>query len=288
MNSHRCGETIGGKTRSSDVIASRCLASDWLADGITYQCVATDSRKREPPLRPENSPCSPLSFLPSCSVRSISFHFPSRSPRNPSRCSHFLPHLLLQLLSSSASHPRYTTFALCFHFSSHDRISPDLFTSLYSSSSLLLPLLSSVAVFSFSFSLGRNTVAVYRGTLGFLIFRLIYDFPLSSSVKRCVYPNPQLFRLVSHSAPIRPIFLLFIRLATKRLRVLSLGDIHRIRNHLVANAMVLANVYLWSRLQFSLYRYSCCWPVVSFLIGRTMFLSRSECSVYLVSCFVNG
>lgn len=101
MNSHRCDETIGGKTRTSDVIASRCLASDWLADGITYQCVATDSRKREPPLRPENSPCSSLSFLPSCSVRSISFHFPSRSPRNPSRCSHFLPHLLLRLHSSS-------------------------------------------------------------------------------------------------------------------------------------------------------------------------------------------
>lgn len=52
---HRCRGTIGGKTRTSDVIASRCLASDWLADSITCQCIATDSRMREPLLRPDSS-----------------------------------------------------------------------------------------------------------------------------------------------------------------------------------------------------------------------------------------
>lgn len=159
------------------------------------------------------------SFFPSELLRS--FHLVSFSISFPSQ-----PFALLPLpstspsptplfLSSSPSHPRYTTFTLCFHFSSHDRISRDLFTSLYSFSSLLLPFLSSVAVFSSSFSLPRNTVAVYRGTLRFLIFRLIYDFPLSSPVKRCVYPNPQIFHLVFHSASVCPIFLLFIRFVTK-------------------------------------------------------------------------
>lgn len=57
---HRCRGTIGGKTRTSDVIASRCLASDWLADSITCQCIATDSRMREP-----RSDRTVLSFVPS-------------------------------------------------------------------------------------------------------------------------------------------------------------------------------------------------------------------------------
>lgn len=84
MNSHRCCETIGGKTRTSDVIASRCLASDWLADGITCQCVATDSRKREPPLKPENPRSFPLSFLSALLVPSLSLPFPfSFAPPQP-------------------------------------------------------------------------------------------------------------------------------------------------------------------------------------------------------------
>ncbi|KAG7211227.1 hypothetical protein KM043_010541 [Ampulex compressa] len=36
MNPHRCRGTIVGKSRTGDVIASRRLASDWLADDITW------------------------------------------------------------------------------------------------------------------------------------------------------------------------------------------------------------------------------------------------------------
>lgn len=83
---HRFRGTIGGKTRTSDVIASRCLASDWLADSITCQCIATDSRMREPLLRPDCSllPSLFLYFRPPTLAPSRSLPPFLSSPRFPS------------------------------------------------------------------------------------------------------------------------------------------------------------------------------------------------------------
>lgn len=107
---HRCRGTIGGKTRTSDVIASRCLASDWLADSITCQCIATDSRMREPPLRPDSSLLPslflyfrPPTLAPSRSLPPLSSPF---SLRNPSLCPHS------SSLSSPRSPPQDTTWLM--------------------------------------------------------------------------------------------------------------------------------------------------------------------------------
>lgn len=106
---HRCRGTIGGKTRTSDVIASRCLASDWLADSITCQCIATDSRMREP-----RSDRTVLSFVPSFFtfdlLRSFPLapflpfppHFPSATLRSTPTAT--LPRSPLLLLPSSGYH----------------------------------------------------------------------------------------------------------------------------------------------------------------------------------------
>lgn len=109
---HRFRGTIGGKTRTSDVIASRCLASDWLADSITCQCIATDSRMREPLLRPDCSllPSLFLYFRPPTLAPSRSLPPFLSSPRFPSATLRSTPtpplpcSPLLLLLPSSGYH----------------------------------------------------------------------------------------------------------------------------------------------------------------------------------------
>ena len=119
--SHRCRGTFGGKTRTSDVIASRCLASDWLADGITYPSALLLIRASATrhPLRPaENSRSCfpPFLFLPLPGtllrfVPSRSAVFPFSLSRNPfaMRSTHTPPRSSLLLLTPR--HPTATFFA---------------------------------------------------------------------------------------------------------------------------------------------------------------------------------